>query len=338
MKPKGLFLSIRLKLFIAFTLLITLVLGVAFFWLYNLFTDMATRTLRSEVTDILNADADSLNGDHIASLIATPQIDDSKNWPDNITDDRYWEVADWFDQIAAINPRAYPFVYYKDADGQVTVLVDSVAVEDPTDPDGYQFGDQLQFDPQDGAFLLDGLEERTLDVDLYQDRSGVWVSGAEPIKDSSGKIVAALAVDVAANSVVENQLNLRSALLPIFGGTYLLLFLTAWLITAGMTRSIRALDKASRECAEGRYQVAEVRSGFMYDEIVRFGLTFNQMIEKVHGREEKLRNQVQKLTIEIDEARRKKAVKDVTDSDFFRDLRSKASDMRQRHREDGDQA
>lgn len=330
MKPKGLFISIRLKLFLVFALLVTIVLGATFFWLYNLFTDMTTHALQADVDAMLDSSTDALDGDQIAGLIADPQIDDSKDWPDNMIDARYQEVADWFDQASIYNPRAYPYLYYESAPGELSVLVDSISVQDPQDPQGYQFGDQL-IDIESDNFMLRGLKQKTIDLDLYVDREGTWVAGAAPIKDSSGKVVAAVAVDVAASDVVQGQLNLRNALLPIFGGVYLLLFLAVWLIAGGMTRSIRALDEASRQVSEGTYTPVNLKSGLIYDEIQRFGLTFNQMVEKVRGREETLREQVKKLTIQIDETKRKKAVDDVVGSEFFQDLKSKAQDMRERH-------
>jgi hypothetical protein len=53
------------------------------------------------------------------------------------------------------------------------------------------------------------------------------------------------------------------------------------------------------------------------------------MIEKVRGREESLRKQVEKLIIQVDQAKRQKDVAEVVESDFFQDLQSKAKSLRE---------
>ena len=55
---------------------------------------------------------------------------------------------------------------------------------------------------------------------------------------------------------------------------------------------------------------------------------FATMAEMVRAREERLRAEVRELRIEIDEARQAKKVAEITDTDFFRDLRSRAAELR----------
>jgi two-component system, cell cycle response regulator len=52
------------------------------------------------------------------------------------------------------------------------------------------------------------------------------------------------------------------------------------------------------------------------------------MAREVRAREERLRAQVQELRIEIDSVRQAKKVAEITDTDFFKDLRSRAGDLR----------
>jgi hypothetical protein len=54
------------------------------------------------------------------------------------------------------------------------------------------------------------------------------------------------------------------------------------------------------------------------------------MAEQVAIREQRLREQVKALRVEIDQERRRRSVEEVTDSDFFRDLQTKAATMRER--------
>jgi CHASE3 domain sensor protein/GAF domain-containing protein len=49
-------------------------------------------------------------------------------------------------------------------------------------------------------------------------------------------------------------------------------------------------------------------------------------------REQKLRQEIQQLRIEIDESKKQKEVSDIVDTDFFQDLRAKARSLRQRNK------
>lgn len=66
------------------------------------------------------------------------------------------------------------------------------------------------------------------------------------------------------------------------------------------------------------------------DELGRLARVFQDMSRQVYAREQRLRQQVQELKIEIDETKRKKAVKEIAETDFFLELQSKAQAIRQR--------
>ena len=55
---------------------------------------------------------------------------------------------------------------------------------------------------------------------------------------------------------------------------------------------------------------------------------FMSMAREVQAREDRLREQVRELKIEIDEARQARQVAEITDTDFFRDLRDRAANLR----------
>ena len=61
---------------------------------------------------------------------------------------------------------------------------------------------------------------------------------------------------------------------------------------------------------------------------------FASMAAEVRSREERLRAEVRELRIEIDQARQAKKVSEITETDFFRDLRSRATTLRQAVRGD----
>jgi len=64
------------------------------------------------------------------------------------------------------------------------------------------------------------------------------------------------------------------------------------------------------------------------DELGQLARVFQRMAKQVYARENLLIAQVRELKIELDEARQKKDVQEITGSDFFRDLRKKVDHLR----------
>jgi len=145
----------------------------------------------------------------------------------------------------------------------------------------------------------------------------------------------ALQPNATPGDIANTLLDARANLLPLLGIAYLLIASSVWFITGDLTRSLRTLDQATHRISEGHYEPLDLKPSRVSDEITRLTAKFNQMIEKVRGREEALRHQVQKLTIQIDEARRRQDVSEVVDSDFFQELREKAKKVRDHHDQDG---
>jgi CRP-like cAMP-binding protein len=61
--------------------------------------------------------------------------------------------------------------------------------------------------------------------------------------------------------------------------------------------------------------------------------SFFKMVEGVQQREDELKQQVQQLIIQIDEAKRQQSVQELTDSNFFADLKATAQKLRQERKD-----
>jgi len=70
------------------------------------------------------------------------------------------------------------------------------------------------------------------------------------------------------------------------------------------------------------------------DELGQLALVFQEMARQVYAREQQLQRQVQQLRIEIDQARKVREVAEITESDYFQHLLSKADELRNRARAD----
>lgn len=64
------------------------------------------------------------------------------------------------------------------------------------------------------------------------------------------------------------------------------------------------------------------------DALGQLARTFQRMAREVRAREERLESQVRELRIEIDETRQAARVAEITNSDYFQDLRARAADLR----------
>jgi len=73
-------------------------------------------------------------------------------------------------------------------------------------------------------------------------------------------------------------------------------------------------------------QVAEVAQ--RTDALGQLARVFQRMIREVYAREQRLQQQVQELRIEVDKARQAQQVNKITGTDYFRQLRGKANDLR----------
>ncbi|NJP09021.1 MAG: HAMP domain-containing protein [Leptolyngbyaceae cyanobacterium RU_5_1] len=64
------------------------------------------------------------------------------------------------------------------------------------------------------------------------------------------------------------------------------------------------------------------------DELGQLARVFQRMVEQVKRREEQLRQQVEELKIEIDQTRRVQQVSQITQTDYFQDLKRKVKQIR----------
>lgn len=64
------------------------------------------------------------------------------------------------------------------------------------------------------------------------------------------------------------------------------------------------------------------------DALGQLGRVFQRMAREIYAREQSLKQQVQELRIQIDEAKRAREVAEITESDYFRDLKERAQHLR----------
>jgi len=352
---KELFISVRTKLLVGFTLIFTIVFAVAYYWFYTFATESAMRQITEDLVGTVKGATESgilgtndtiqtINGDELGSLIA--EVDPG---PDGLTEDpRYWHQVDVLCNVRRIEPRASLYTYIPGQEqGEIIFITSWGRCLSRTD-DNYAFYKQSWITDNVGPNLA-GMKEITLQDDSpdgcaygtpgcvptpYSDDFGDWVSAFAPIRNSQGEVVAALGVDFEAGYVREVQTQILRRIFIAFGITYGVLLFMVYAGAQLFAGPITKLTEAAGHIGEANYETGlkvleEVKTSERFpDEIGILQGVFKGMVNKVYQREQSLRKTVEELKIQIDETKRKKQVEEIVDSDFFQSLQEKAAKMR----------
>jgi HAMP domain-containing protein len=341
----------RWKLLAAFGGGFTVVFVVIAAWILQFSTNSATERVRETLLDISVGGAATIDADTLSMLIAdAPEPDPEAiypaiagdlagtvagpdaEWP---TDERYWDHVDELARIRQISPEASPYTYVRGPDGVIRFVGSWGATgRDFLDgtPDGGRFLQDIAeagLDDETLGFFANGLEMTTEQPD-YEDDFGTWISAYTPVFDSAGVVIAALGVDYPLEYVEQVRSRVVRVLYPVFGIAYIALIALVIYLSRGLTRRLSRLSAATQRVADGAYDVdltGAAHSRFS-DEMTELAGAFQVMTERVGDRERVLVKQVQVLKVEIDDVKRREAVAEITDSDFFHDLAAKASLMR----------
>jgi HAMP domain-containing protein len=346
------------KLVLWFTLVFTVVFLGAFYWFYTFVTEQALGSIVRDMTRTVRGAAAGLEGEALVTLAREGvRTDDARS-----EHPLYAEQLAWLETVHQIEPRAWPYTYVPGAgENDIVALVDLWITEDPNRSFGF-LDDYTSTGP-----LIRGLAEETFYVPRdvrcdearasregetfaavrgtlryltclatrrvgYTDAYGSWVSAYAPIVGENGEILGAIGLDFESAYVDQVQDALLAGTGRALMITYAVLIVLVLLASRLLTRPIGLLTAAAERVGEGDYEVdfARFRQRRWRDEIGVLSEVLAGMVDKVRVREQTLRKQVQELRIEIDEAKRKEQVAEIVDTDFFRDLQSKAANMRSR--------
>ncbi|MDG2991808.1 cache and HAMP domain-containing protein [Candidatus Synechococcus calcipolaris G9] len=105
----------------------------------------------------------------------------------------------------------------------------------------------------------------------------------------------------------------------------------SWVVSRTITRPIRALTRAVQALEEDRFEPEILlRYSKSHDDMGQLAGTFLRMAQEVQDRQDKLKQQLVDLKIEIDHDKREKQVAEITETDYFKHLRERAKILRQR--------
>ena len=159
-----------------------------------------------------------------------------------------------------------------------------------------------------------------------------------PLADLEGRTLGATIVYLPTTQM--QQTLRRSVQLSVLVAVFVLVL--------GMLASLILCRRVTRPVAQVAAAAAAVEAGSFDpdlllpvtargDELGRLARVFQRMIREIRAREQKLRQQVQALRIEIDDSKKARQVAEITETEYFKSLSDQAAKLRRRAKgEDGD--
>jgi methyl-accepting chemotaxis protein len=178
--------------------------------------------------------------------------------------------------------------------------------------------------------MYQGLDKLTLNLSVYKDQWGSWISAYRPIVDSAGHQVGAMGIDFTADYVNQVRQGVVDSIGIAFVITYALMFAMVALISQWFTRPLVKLTRITKEVGKGNLNqnFDDLTNSLFPDEIATLTEAYEIALGSVRETVADLTHQVVELQIVIDESQRRKNVSEIVETDFFRDLQAKAQKMR----------
>ena len=157
-----------------------------------------------------------------------------------------------------------------------------------------------------------------------------------PVGESPLRVAATTYIDEFLQPVHQTETRLNSLfqlartvlLVAVLSLGVLAALLGLWL-AQGLSRPILAVAKAAGQVENGQYnQVALDSVASRSDELGQLARHFQRMVDQVFTREQRLKQEVRELRIEIDEAKKRRQVQEITETEYFRELQEKVYQLR----------
>ncbi|MEO0804248.1 MAG: histidine kinase dimerization/phospho-acceptor domain-containing protein, partial [Cyanobacteria bacterium J06642_2] len=291
------FVSLKVKLLIAFSAVFCAVSGGMFVWFYTYSTARAIDRMEEELEHTARGAAKGIDVEQLLALYREGEPNQ-----DGFSDDsRYQQLLGWLDAIHQVEPKAWPYTYIVVEDSSDARY--PAGVERPDLPHTLYLVDVwANYDVDSAAAFLDigNASEKTMEAyrsgeivhrDLYSDEYGSWMSAYLPLKDRDENVVAMLGVDIEADYVRQVQKYIREEMLIAFLVSYCILSLLIILISNLLTKRLTYLTNFAEKIGKGDYSnKLSLSSGDRFaDEMEILSEVFNKTIESIQKREEMIR-------------------------------------------------
>lgn len=343
--PPLAFVSLRVRLMLAFSLLAVMVLWGSSYWIYDYAVNTALDDTTEEIKTLLRVAAAGVDGDETVALYQVSDLDG---------DARYQNQLRWLEMVQGETPYAlYTFVR-ADEPGKIAFVVDTLALDDPASAARFREA----WSPADDSLMWQGFTTTTVSTvenfslsalfseitwqglvdepagaDTLQDGREAWISGYAPIQNALGESVAVIGIDLPVAHTSEIHVDVFTPVRRVFGELFIPMLIVVFLISRAITRPLVAVTKAARRIGEGDYDLdlSAIHRVRLRNEISELAEAIEESA-RAHISERNLRQKVEELKIQINEVKRRQQVEAIVEDEFFQGLQAKADEIRARRR------
>lgn len=350
------FFSLRLKIWLGFTLIFIPVFFGSYVWFYNYTKDRVFQTITDDLSQTLYGALAGMDKEGFAQLYTEESTNNPLCPPEKPTADTppeqngyypennplYLQHVHWLRDIQQTELKEDPYgdpgketmrlyTYVKGPDAGEVIGIGSTGYFRET-RGGFKFCERYT---SKTTRIYDGLTQRVDAWEPYTDKYGTWITTYAPIIDDSGQVIGALGIDITASYVDRVTQEILQQGIIAFAITFAVIFVLVYWLAGFLTRPIIGLAGVAKKIGEGDYnQEINSAGSNVKDEIDTLTDVFKVMVDKVAQREQNLRARVQQLEIMIDKSKLTKQVNEIVESEFFQDLQTKVQDMRNRFTKD----
>ncbi|MDR9404450.1 MAG: cache domain-containing protein [Halothece sp. Uz-M2-17] len=164
---------------------------------------------------------------------------------------------------------------------------------------------------------------------LYENYKGIPVIGVYEWVERGG---VALIAEMSQKEAFQPAVRLAREIIYIGIGVATLMLVLVYLLARQIAKPILTITTAATEVESATFELSGLKPvESRLDELGHLARVFNKMAEQVYQREQKLKQEVSELRIEINQKKKAKQVKEIVETDFFQDLENKAKSLRKRH-------
>ena len=169
------------------------------------------------------------------------------------------------------------------------------------------------------------------DVALQGDQSEVWsttISAFTPLGWILVSAVPEAVLEAPGRTLAWQQAGL-SLIVLLIG------LVSGLLLSRRIIRPVEAVTRAARDLSEDRFDPSSLDAAAKRtDEVGELARTFQRMGAEIVARERRLREQVAKLSVQIDRTKVEEAVSDIAESEYFLRIKERAEELRWNRREE----
>jgi len=256
----------RIKIMLTFISAMAVVCTASGFFIYHYASGFVLERLRINLMEIAEIAVTRVEA---AALLSVPLN------PEGVNSLFYKSIEKELSLIQQVSPLVKYIYILKKGDSSAGILRFIIDADINRDPNDIPACPGDKYDASEFDELLRGFSEPSADRAITIDKWGAFLSGYAPIFDEHGKPFAVLGVDMLAHDVCNIQAGVRKYLIFSTVSGIMLSILFAFLVSAGISKKVRELEKGFSRAARGDLDYNIKIKG--NDELSDLALFFNNM-------------------------------------------------------------